>query len=269
MAKQSKKSTKSRTAREQAAAARAEALAAEKRRQRTINIVIAVVITVVVVGIVGGALYFANQTKEESGAVADPDAPRPEGAFSPEDPLAYGIPTGTDPDAPTLEVWEDFQCPACGAFEEAVGADLDSRAAAGEIVLVSRPTTFLDRSLGNDSSRLATSAYGCAVDAGQGSEYKSIVFANQPGSEGDGWTEEQLVGFAESAGIVDEDLATFETCLTDRVYLPWATNSTEEFYANGVGGTPTVLLNGETIETADVLDPEVLSQLIAEAAGQQ
>ena len=269
MAKQSKKSTKSRTAREQAAAARAEALAAEKRRQRTINIVIAVVITVVVVGIVGGALYFANQTKEESGAVANPDAPLPAGAFGPDDALAYGIPTGTDPDAPTLELWEDFQCPACGAFEAAVGPDLDSRAEAGEIVLVSRPTTFLDRSLGNDSSRLATAAYGCAVDAGKGSEYKSTVFANQPGSEGDGWTEDQLVGFAETSGIAGEELAAFETCLADRVYLPWATNSTEEFYANGIGGTPTVLLNGEVIENADVLDPEILTERIAEAAGQQ
>ncbi len=270
MGKQSKQSSKSsRSAREAAAAARAASLAAEKRRQRTINIIIGAVIAIVVAGIVGGALFFANRTKEESGAVANPDAAAPAGAFPSGDPLAYGIPYGSDPDAVTLEVWEDFQCPACAAFETAAGANLKALADEGQLQYVTRVSTFLDRNLATDHSRRAAAAYGCAVDAGKGMEYKSALFSNQPSSEGDGWTDAQLVEFGSTAGIAEQDQPTFEQCFVDRDYLPWATNSTEQFYANGISGTPTVLIGGEVVDTADVLDPAKLQQLLDEAAAPQ
>ncbi len=72
-----KPTSSAKTAREKSAAARAAAEAAEKRRQRTINIAIAAVVLLVVGGIVGGALIFSNQTKQESGAVVDPSAAVP------------------------------------------------------------------------------------------------------------------------------------------------------------------------------------------------
>lgn len=266
MAKQSKSTTSARSAREQAAAARAASQAAEKRRQRVINLTIAAVIGAIVLAIIGGAVYVSNQTKEKSGAVADPDAATPAGAYPTGDPLAYGIPFGTNPDAPTVEVWEDFQCPACQSFEESAGPNLRQLADGGQIHLVTRPTTFLDRSLGTDHSRRATAAYGCAVDAGRGMEYKTTIFANHPGSEGDGWTDDQLVSFAADAGISGADLATFETCFTDRVYLGWATNSTEEFYTLGIGGTPTIKIDGKEVATADVVDPVKFQELIDAAA---
>jgi protein-disulfide isomerase len=267
VASQSKpKSNSSRAAREQAAAAREAAAAAEKRRQRTVNIAIAVTVLIVVGGIIGGALIFSNQTKQESGAVADPSAAVPTGGYSAGDELAYGIPYGSNQDAVTMQVWEDFQCPACAAFEAVAGENIRQLADDGEILLVNRVTTFLDRNLATDSSRRAAAAYGCAVDAGKGAEYKSTVFSNQPEQEGTGWTDDQLVGFAETVGIEGDALTTFEQCFADRVYLPWATNSTEEFYTNGITGTPTVLINGEKVETADVIDPAKLQQLIDEAS---
>jgi protein-disulfide isomerase len=261
-----KPTSSAKTAREKSAAARAAAEAAEKRRQRTINIAIAAAVLVVVGGIIGGALIFSNQTKQESGAVVDPTAPVPAGGFASGAQLAYGIPYGSDPDATTLEVWEDFQCPACGSFEAVAGPNLRQLADDGQIQLVTRVTTFLDRSLATDHSRRAAAAYGCAVDADQGEVYKSTIFANQPEREGDGWTDEQLISFAEQAGITGDDLTAFDQCLTDRVYLPWTANSTEEFYNNGIGGTPTVLIDGEQVETADVVDPAKLQELLDQAA---
>ena len=270
MAKQSKATPKStRSAREEAAAARAASQAAEKRRQRMINITIAVVIGVVVLGIIGGALLVSNQTKESSGAVANPDAAVPVGAFGSGDPLAYGVPYGSNPDAVVVAVWEDPQCPACASFEAAAGEDLRQKADGGEILLVTRPTTFLDRRFNTDHSRRAVAAYGCAVDAGKGMEFKTTMYANQPAEEGTGWTDEQLIGFGETAGISGADLTTFEQCFTDRVYLPWATNSTEAFYTAGVQGTPSVTVNGEDVATADVVDPVKFQQLIDEAAAAQ
>ncbi len=252
----------SRTAREQASAARAANAAAEKRRQRRISIIIGVVIAAVVIGIVGGAVLVSNNTREQSGATANPDAVIPTGGFAKDSELAYGIPYGSNPDAPVLQAWEDLQCPGCQAFETAAGADLKQRADNGEILVVTRITTFLDKNLATDHSRRAAAAYGCAVDAGFGYEYKEVVYANHPATEGAGWTDDQLIGFGSQAGISGDALATFESCFTDRTYLPWANNSTETFYTAGIPATPHLVFNGTEVSTSDVVDPAKFQALI-------
>lgn len=270
MAKDSKPSSKSaRSAREEAAAARAAAMEKQRKRQRTINLAIGGVIAVVVLAIVGGAVIMSRETKQQSGAVADPSAPIPVGVFAAGEEFAFGVPVGSNPDAPVVEVWEDFQCPACGAFEAAMGSTLLAKAEAGEIFLVTRPTTFLDRTFASDASRRAAAAYGCAIDAGQGYPYKEKVYANQPEREGDGWTDEQLTGFAQEIGLTGETYTTFEQCFVDRTYVPWSTNSTEEFYASGATGTPTVKINGEAVATSDVVDQATFDELIKKAAAGQ
>lgn len=256
-----------RSAREAAAAARAASIAAEKRRQRMINITIAVVIAAVVIAIVGGALLISNQTKEQN--TVNPDAAAPAGAFPTGSDLAYGIPYGSDPDAPQFVAWEDFQCPGCQAFENANGAAIRELADNGEIYQITRVTTFLDNNLATDHSRRASAAYGCAVDAGQGMDYKEIVYANAPGSEGTGWTDEQLIDFGRQAGIEGDAFTTFESCFTDRTFLQWAANSTDQFYALGIPGTPYLTLNGKEITTKQVADPATFQQLIAEANAAQ
>ena len=261
--------SKNRTDRQKAAEARAAQIAAEKRRQRMVNIAAIVGVGIVVIAIIGGAWYYSQQTKKDTGAVVNPDAAVPAGAYGPEEPQAYGIPYGSNPEAPRLEVWEDFQCPACGQFEALAGESLRSLADEGTVVLVTRPTTFLDNSLGTDHSRRAAAAYGCAVDAGVGTEYKATVFAAQPQREGDGWSDEQLLEFGTTAGVSEEDYPTFEACYNDRVYLGWAGNSTDAFYSDAIPGTPTVKLDGQEIAIEDVLNPEKLNEIISGAANPQ
>lgn len=257
-----------RSARARAAEARAAQQAAEKRRQRIINIVAIIGVAAVFLAIVGGAWYASQQTREQAGAVVNPDAAAPTGSLPSDDPHAYGVVIGGAEGAPVLSVWEDFQCPACAQFEVVAGPTLDELAEAGKIQLVARVTTFLDNNLNSDSSRRSASAFGCAVDAGKAKEYKSTVFRNQPTTEGTGWTDEQLISFGEEAGIEGAAFDTFQQCVTDRTYLGWATNSTDAFYSSGAGGTPAVFLNGEPFATEDVLDPEKLDAAIEAAADQ-
>lgn len=260
-----------RAAREAAAKAREEALAQQRKRQRRINIAIGAGITALVLVIVGGAFWSSQQTKEETGAVLDPNAALPAGAIAAGEPFEFGVRSGTNPDAPVLEIWEDFQCPACKAFESVAGENIRTLAESGSAVVVYRPTTFLDNrfsatSPNPDSSARAAAAYGCSLDAGKGAEFKTIVFQNQPATEGDGFSDEQLQGFAEQAGITGEAKTTFDQCLADRVYIPWAANSTNVFDTEEIPGTPTIKLDGETLDTADVVDPTKLATLIDEAA---
>jgi protein-disulfide isomerase len=256
--------------RDRAAAARQEANAGERRRERMVRIIGAVTVVAVVFGIIGVALIARNSSDTSATSVpsADPNAPLPDTVLPADDERAFGVPyygTATA-DAPVLEIWEDFQCPACGAVEKANGTGIESLAESGKARLVWRPTTFLDRNLGNDASARATAAWGCAIDAGKAKEYHNAIFANQPEKEGDGYTNEQLLSFAGDAGITGADLDTFTKCVADTTYLGWAANSTDVFYTSNIQGTPLAKLNGVEIPTEILVDQAALEKLVDQAA---
>jgi len=252
--------------RERAAQARAAAEAQEKRRERLVRIIGGATVLVVVVGIIGGAWWISQQEGAGNSFVIaepDPNAPLPAGVLGGDDEFAYGVVFNADAPAtaPPLEVWEDFQCPACGSFEEAAGANLATLASEGQIRLIWRPSTFLDRNVGNDSSTRAVAAWGCAIDAGKTREFHDILYFNQP-TEGQGWTDEQLLQYGSEVGIAGDSLTTFTQCVTDRTYAPWAANSTQVFYEQGIQGTPFVRLQGNEVPSQLVADPEAFAQTL-------
>ena len=252
--------------RDKAAAARAAANSQEQRRERMVRIIGAITVVVVAVAIIGVAVIAKNSSSSTASpsvtASADPSAAAPTGTLGGEDTYAYGVPYGSNPDAPTLAIWEDFQCPACKAVEDANGEGIVKLADEGIVRLVWRPTTFLDNNLGNDSSLRAAAAFGCAIDAGKAKEFHATVFANQPEQEGTGYTDDQLISFGEKAGITGTDLDTFKTCVADGTYLTWAANSTSIFYSSGVQGTPTATLDGKDVPTATLVDEAALRAFV-------
>ncbi len=255
--------------RDRAAAARDAANAGERRRERTVRIVGGITVLVVVLGIIGVAIFAKNSQNTDPVALPSPNpsAALPTGVLPTDDVHAYGVPYGTGTaDVPVLEIWEDFQCPACDAVEKANGAGIESLADSGKIRLIWRPTTFLDGNLGNDSSTRAAAAWGCAIDAGKAKEYHNVVFANQPETEGTGYTDEQLLAFAGDAGIAGAALDTFTTCVADRTYVDWTANSTGVFYSSNIQGTPFALLNGVEVPTETLVDQPALEKLVADAA---
>jgi protein-disulfide isomerase len=254
--------------RAKAEAARNAANAGEKKRERITRIVGAVVVIVVVLGIIGIAVVARNSSSETAGgstATADPNAPAPKGTFPTGDEYAYGVPFNDAANVPVMEIWEDFQCPACQSLEKANGAGIEQLAIDGKIRLIWRPTAFLDRNLNNDSSTRATAAFGCAVDAGKSKEYHDAVFANAPETEGDGFSEELLLSLGETAGITGDALDTFKACVTDGTYESWALNSTQEFYDANIPGTPLVKINGQEINASIAVEQATLEQAIADA----
>jgi len=257
--------------RERAAQARGEAQASEKRRERIVRIVGGATVVAVMAAIIGVAVYASSNSPSTDasgltgGIVApDPSAVSPAGVFPADSPTPFGVPYGTGTtDVPVLEVWEDFQCPACGALELANGVGIEKLAEEGKVQLIYRPTAFLDANLGNDSSHRAIAAWGCAIDAGKIKEYRNTVFSNQPAEEGVGYTEEQLLSFGSESGITGADLTTFSQCVTEGTYLAWAANTNQEFATLEIGGTPSGFLNGEPVETATLADPIALAELVA------
>ena len=256
--------------RDRAAAAREAANAGEKRRERMVRIVGAITVVVVVVGIIGVAVVARNSESSSATdptASADPNAALPATVLPAGDPQEFGVPYGTGTaDVPLLEIWEDFQCPACASVEEANGDGIASLAEAGTVRLVWRPATFLDNNLGNDASARALAAWGCAIDAGKAREYHDLVFSSQPEVEGDGFTDEQILAFGAEAGITGADLETYTTCVADKTYAGWVANASAAFYSNSIPGTPLAKIDGVELPTEQLVDPVALEAAIAAAA---
>jgi len=255
--------------RAKADAARNAANAGEKKRERITRIVGAAVVIVVVLGIIGIAVVAKNSSSDTAGggstATADPNAPAPVGTFPTDSEYAYGVALNTTPNVPVVEIWEDFQCPACQLLEKTNGAGIEQLATEGKIQLIWRPTTFLDGKLGNDSSVRASAAWGCAVDAGKTKEYHDAIFANAPATEGDGYPEALLLSLGGTVGLTGAELDTFTSCVNGGTYQPWALNSTQKFYDANIPGTPLVKINGTEIDAALAADPAKFAQAVADA----
>ena len=259
----------SRAAREAAAAAKAQAKAQQKARDRKVTLIgIGVVVAVVAILGVLGVVSVNKHNQALTG-------PLPTGVTSD----TYGVKVGpawkaANADSiPKLQLWEDFQCPACGGLEKNSGATILNLAETGKVRLEWRPTTFLDQNLtqqnnaaGNPLSSLnATMAFGCAIDAGKAQAFHSIVFAHQPKEEGAGYSATEMTAAAQAVGITGSALKTFNSCLATSKYKNWANDSFAKFNEAGVTQTPTGILNGKEMQQATLYDPNALKKAIADA----
>jgi protein-disulfide isomerase len=270
------------TPKQRAAQARAETEAAERKRERTIRLVGGLVVLLIVGGLLAIG-FFADRDNDGGGSASTPPSPDANAALpTGVSGETYGVPYGTGWSAadeaklPTLEIWEDFQCPACAQVEDAAGDQIKALADDGKVKLIFRPATFLDGGLAADnqangnpnSSARATSAWGCAVDAGKTGEYHAGLFDIQPAQEGVGYSDQQLIELGSTVGIAGEELDTFTTCVQEGTYLAWSANSNEAFSESGAGGTPTGFLNGVALNGSELADVEALTQRIEAATAQ-
>lgn len=242
-------------------ARQAKIQAAQKQQGGGANkiVVATVVVVVAIIAVVAGVIWVEQSKQDE--ATGGGNA-LPPGVSE----LGAGYPAFADvtpvAGAPTLDVYEDFQCPACASFEAALGPTIEDLASSGKVELVYHVKNFLDDNLRNDSSTRAGNAAFCASDAGAFQEYHDQLYAQQPANEGDGFSDETLTSIATSVGISGDALSTWETCLKAGRYDDYVNSVEEASFADGVRGTPTVRINGEDIELAAIQTPELLIQAV-------
>jgi protein-disulfide isomerase len=202
------------------------------RRRRTRNILIGAVVAIVVVA--GIIAWASNRTETDTTAAV------PAGVDS-----GLGVPVGTA-SSPVVDIYEDFQCPICKTVEDNIGAALQQIIDNGDARVVYHIMSFLDNNLRNDSSTRAANAAGCAQDQGVFPAYHAEVFANQPAVEGDGYTDEQLITFGETAGVAD--MEQFRTCVTEGTFAGWVTRVERRAEDDQISGTPTILVDGTRVD---------------------
>lgn len=149
--------------------------------------------------------------------------------------------------APTVDVYEDFQCPYCGQLEENNGAAIEQQAKAGKIKLVYHVMSFLDDNLKNDASKRAANAAFCAADAKRFEAYHDAVFARKPAEEGDGYSDATLKQAASAAGITGKARSTFDSCMSKGTYDDYVSATEKASNDAGVNGTPAVLVDGDKL----------------------
>ena len=81
--------------------------------------------------------------------------------------------------APTVDLYEDFQCPICAQFEAALGSTFQDLAAQGKLKLNYHVLNFLDDKTGAKNSTPAANGAFCAAADGKFQEFHNAVFASQ------------------------------------------------------------------------------------------
>ncbi|MFA6575496.1 MAG: thioredoxin domain-containing protein [Nocardioides sp.] len=177
------------------------------------------------------------------------------------------IPVGEE-DAPvTVEIYYDYMCPACGAFEAANSAELDRLIEEGVARVELRPISFLDeQSRGTEYSTRAANAMATVADAAPDSawDFHNALYADQPQEGSEGLTDEQIGEIAADVGVGSDVVDRFE----DGTYSSWVASVTELAFSEGVQGTPTVKVDGEEFD-GDLYTVGPLTEAIESAAEDQ
>jgi len=187
----------------------------------------------VLVALTIGALLGGIASTAQAASVT----PLPKGASATN---GYGIVLNASA-AKTVDIWEDFQCPFCNAFEGKAATYLNTQIKAQKIKVVYHMLSFIGA-----ESVLAANAAGCASDAGKYVEYHGALFKNQPANENSGkWTAKSLIALGKSVGIKS---ATFASCVNTKKYAKWVAAVENSASAAKISSTPTVFVNGKEID---------------------
>jgi len=238
---------------------------AAKAKQQRLNRIIGVGAAVLAVVLIG---VFAVVLLQQAGTASSPTSANPPNATS--DAKAIVVNPGKAKDgAPVVELFFDYQCPICKQFETLYSEPLNVLAEAGDIELHYRTMTFLDNNLSNDASTRAGIAAACSDFAGVYSAFHNEIFANQPATEGDGYTDEVLrETVPASVGITAEALTNFQKCYDDQATKAFVRGTNDKASQDNVTGTPTFHVNGKDVQLSSFsgVDPTELGDLIKQNA---
>lgn len=240
----------------------AEVAKAKQQRFNRIIGVGAAILAVVLIGVFAVVLVQQSQQAATSSSVTPPNATQAQDAITVN-------PGRAQQGAPVVELFFDYQCPACKQFENAYGSALAGLADAGEIELRYRTMTFLDGNLKNDSSLRSGIAAACADVVGAYSPYHDQVFANQPAGEGSGYPDSVLRDtIPGAAGITGDALTTFQACFDSQATKAFVNGTNEKASRDKVRSTPTFRVNGNDLplQTIGQVAPADLGNLIRQNA---
>lgn len=191
-------------------------------------------------------------------------------------PSGIPIPGGVDESGAVLvgdpgasrvvEVYLDYQCPYCQRWEAEIGRTLNELALEPEsdllvkhyvLAFLGETSPTLDPP--GASARAASAALCVAEGEGQGafSTFSEAVYASaDPSEPASQFSTDVLAALASDLGASTETL----DCIQQERHVTFVALGTQTGFGRGVQGTPTVIVNGRTVENS-FSDSELLSLL--------
>lgn len=150
-----------------------------------------------------------------------------------------------DPNAPAvIEIFEDFQCPACKHFSENIEPlIIQYLVETGKARLVYRHYPFIDgpgAGSGGESDQAANAAM-CANEQGKFWELKAVIFANWNGENRGNLSDRRLASMAKAVKL---DMDAFNACFQSNKYKADIQADFDRGEELGVSGTPSAFVNG-------------------------
>ena len=255
------KAARERTARERLAEERKRQVARSRQRRLLAVVLGAVAVVAVIVAVTVVVLDQRGQRDQTATPYRGPQAPLTRQSDGSIAMAKAGV------NAPVIEVFEDFQCPACKQFEENTGKTVKQLAAEGKAKVVYRPFHLFgeqpDPIKGNS---LRSAAAALCVPAPQWLSYHDALFRFQPQEGSEGFSTEDLVAWGKDVGVTDPN---FDKCVTDQQQKAKVDSmTTYALQTRQVNSTPTVFLDGRKLES-ELQDPAALQKAVADAKGAQ
>jgi protein-disulfide isomerase len=175
-------------------------------------------------------------------------------------PQANGREMG-NPDAKVVvEVFSDFQCPACRNFAQSIEPLIvNSYVQDGRVLFIYRQFPFLDDRVAKKESDQAANASMCAADQGKFWELHDVIFANWNGENQGAYSDKRLIAMAESVGL---DMTAFKKCFNSNQFKSDIQADLAKGTQLGVNSTPSVFVNGALVDSPD---PTSIQQAIEAA----
>ena len=264
---------------------------------RALSVVIVVLVVMLAAGSIVGIISLRSQVSElsqrvaelstqqsapaEGSAPAEAPATAPQSQVAqlppaPELPSGVPVPGGVDgsgaivigdPEASNVvEVYVDYQCPYCQRWEQEIGEVLAQKAQdpSSDLLIKQYNLAFLGETSPTleppGSSARAASAALCVLE-GEGpaafASFNAQIFAiADPNQSSVQFQTADLSQLAANAGASPPTIA----CIESERHVSFVALSTRNGFTRGVQGTPTVIVNGRTLDNS-FADAELLSLL--------
>jgi protein-disulfide isomerase len=180
-------------------------------------------------------------------------------------------------DVVDIQIYYDYLCPNCGAFEERNGAQLRDWIENDAVTVEYHPIAiFTAKSNGTQYSLRAANAAACVAELSPDEffAFHEALFADQPEENTDGHSDDELLAIAADAGVTS--LGNVEKCIDTKRFRTWVNEATQRALTGPIAGTdvasiestPTIIVNGKEFAYTTNFDPNEFAQFVAKAAGQ-
>ncbi|TDB87320.1 hypothetical protein E1264_14995 [Actinomadura sp. KC216] len=168
--------------------------------------------------------------------------------------------------SPVVDVYEDFACPHCGTFDRMHDPMLKELAVSGRAKVVFHPMVIFGESYqpAHGNALRAAAALRCVGDGARWLSYQDALYSHQPASlSTQGYATSELISYATPLGLTGEG---FTSCVQRQRYAESVKTVSKGYIASGVSSTPSVRVNGRTLDTSDPGSPDALRRAIEAAS---